>query len=74
MADNISIDTTRNNQRLFSSTQSVVTLRKRYPPTPPRISRLSRHHSTKTYRVHQTTNSAKSMIVSHIRIQPPSNS
>ncbi|CAF3758414.1 unnamed protein product [Rotaria sordida] len=49
MADNISIDTTRNNQRLFSSTQSVVTLRKRYPPTPPRISRLSRHHSTKTY-------------------------
>ncbi|CAF0993194.1 unnamed protein product [Rotaria sordida] len=74
MADNISIDTTRNNQRLFSSTQSVVTLRKRYPPTPPRISRLSRHHSTKTYRVHQTTNSAKSMIVSHIRIQPPSSS
>ncbi|CAF3783871.1 unnamed protein product, partial [Rotaria sordida] len=49
-------------------------LRKRYPPTPPRISRLSRHHSTKTYRVHQTTNSAKSMIVSHIRIQPPSSS
>ncbi|CAF3747170.1 unnamed protein product [Rotaria sordida] len=74
MADNISIDTTRNKQRLPSSTQSAVTLRKRCSPTPPRISRLSRHHSTKTYRVHQATNSAKSMIVSHTRIQPPSSS